>query len=336
MMGGLGTPATAGTHPITVRTNDRADAAAGLGGTPPAHPAAITPHDDDGSDMEDDAAAPPSASARSGTSSPVDDDTGPAPEREVEGAAPAGEAICGDGSDDVDMGRDDNPDPPSAPPGDTAPLAPHEEDGGGLAADERSSAEDSHGDSVMLDAMGQDDGRVVAVTGQPEPGDPPLHVSTGDERADADMEPGGGHTSLEAGPITMGVGAAAEDGAPPSTPRPGSGLERAFTKAALLARLTTQDDNVAENTLREVYRVTMSLVQPGGLIAGLQTDMSVEYSVVVPQVVAALANADGLMAAVHAADADHLLVHFVKAAIRDVLGTHTASGGPSSSESSTH
>ena len=109
MMGGLGTPAAAGTHPITVRTNDRADAAAGHGGTPPAHPAAATPHDDDGSDMEDDVAAPPSASARSDASSPVDDDTGPAPEREVEGAAPAGEAICGDGSDDVDMGRDDNP-----------------------------------------------------------------------------------------------------------------------------------------------------------------------------------------------------------------------------------
>ena len=341
MMGGLGTPAAAGTHPITVRTNDRVDAAAGHGGTPSAHPAAAAPHDDDGSDMEDDVAAPPSASARSDASSPVDDDTGPAPEREVEGAAPAGEAICGDGSDDVDMGRDDNPDPPSAPPGDTGPLASHEEDDGGLAADERSSAEDSHGDSVMLDAMEQDDGRVVAVAGQPEPGDPPLHVSTGDERADADMEPGGGNTSLEADPITMGVGAAAEGGAPPSTPRPGSGLERAFAKAALLARLTTQDDYVAENTLREVYRVTMSLVQPGGLMAGLLIDKSVGYSVVIPQAVAALENVEGLMAAVHAADADDLLALFVKAAIHDVLvpgvlGEHTAAGGTSSSAPSTH
>ena len=72
-------------------------------------------------------------------------------------------------------------------------------------------------------------------------------------------------------------------------------------------------------------------------MAGLLTnDMSVGFSVVVPQVLPALANADGLMAAVRAADADHLLVHFVKAAIRDVLRTHIAAGGTSSSESPTH
>ena len=87
--------------------------------------------------------------------------------------------------------------------------------------------------------------------------------------------------------------------------------------------------------------MTMSLIQPRGLIAGLLTDMSVGFSVLIPQVVAALANADGLMAAVHAADADHLLEYFVKAAIRgvlilDVLGAHTAAGGTSSSASSTH
>ena len=171
MLGALGTPATADTHPIAVRTDDHADAAAGLGGPPPAHPAAITPHEDDDSDVDDDAAAPPPASARSGTSSPVDDDTGLAPGREVAGAAPVGEALChseedrgrGDGNDDVDMGLDDAPDSSSAPPGNTGPLASHDEDDGGLAADERSSVEDSHGDTVM----GQDGDRVVAVTGQP-------------------------------------------------------------------------------------------------------------------------------------------------------------------------
>lgn len=92
---------------------------------------------------------------------------------------------------------------------------------------------------------------------------------------------------------------------------------------------------------KEVYRVTMSLLQPGGLIAGLLTDMSVGLSAVIPQVAAALANVDDLMAAVHAADADHLLGYFTKAPIRDVLirgvlGAHTAAGGTSSSESSAH
>ena len=216
-------------------------------------------------------------------------------------------------------------------------MASHDEDDGGLAADEHSSVEDLHGDT----AMGKDDGRVVAVAGQPKPGDPPLHVSAGDERADADMERGDGYASLEADLIMMGGEPTTEEGAPPPAPHPGSGLERAFAKAALQSRLTTQEDYVAEGTLREVYRVTMSLLQPGGLIAGLLTDMSVGFSVVIPQVVAALANADGLMAAVHAADADHLLVHFAKAAIRDVLilgvlGAHTAAGGTSSSASSTH
>ena len=345
MLGALGTPTTADTHPITVRADDHADAAAGLGGTPPAHPAAITPHDDDDPDMDDDTAAPPSAPARSGTSSPVDDDTGPAPGLEVEDAAPVGEVLChweedrgsGNGNDDVDMGLGDAPDSSSAPPGNTTPLASHDEDEGDLEDDERSSVEYSHGDTVM----GHDGGRVVAVAGQPKPGDPPLHISAGDERADADMERGDGYTSLEADLIMMGGGPTTEEGAPPPAPHPGSGLERAFAKAALQSRLTTQEDYVAEGTLREVYRVTMSLLQPGGLIAGLLADMSVGFSVVVPQVATALANADGLMAAVHAADADHLLVYFAKAAIRDVLirgvlGAHAAAGGTSSSESSTH
>ena len=128
----------------------------------------------------------------------------------------------------------------------------------------------------------------------------PLHISAGDERADADMERGDGYTSLEADLIMMGGGPTTEEGAPPPAPHPGSGLERAFAKASLQSRLTTQEDYVSEGTLREVYRVTMSLLQPGGLIAGLLTDMSVGFSVVIPQVVAALANADGLMAAVHA------------------------------------
>ena len=124
------------THPITVGASDRVDAAAGHAGTPSAHPAAAAPRDDDGSDgsdMEDDVAVPPSASAHSDAPSPVDDDTGPAPESAVEGATPADEAICGDGSDDVDMESDDNPDTPPAPPGDTGPLASHVGAGVGAA-----------------------------------------------------------------------------------------------------------------------------------------------------------------------------------------------------------
>ena len=68
----------------------------------------------------------------------------------------------------------------------------------------------------------------------------------------------------------------------------------------------------------------------------LTNNMPVGFSVAVPQVATVLANVGGLVAAVRAADADHLLVNFVKAAIRDVLGTHTAAGGTSSSASSTH
>ena len=76
-------------------------------------------------------------------------------------------------------------------------------------------------------------------------------------------------------------------------------------------------------------------------MAGLLIDTSVGYSVVVPQAIAALDSVAGLMAAVHAADADDLLAIFVKAAIHDVLvpgvlGEHTAAGGTSSSAPSTH
>ena len=76
-------------------------------------------------------------------------------------------------------------------------------------------------------------------------------------------------------------------------------------------------------------------------MAGLLIDTSVGYSVVIPQAIAALDSVEGLMAAVHAADADDLLALFVKAAIHDVLvpgvmGEHTATGGTSPSAPSTH
>ena len=140
----------------------------------------------------------------------------------------------------------------------------------------------------MPDAKEQGDGRVVAVAGQPE-------------RAFA------------------GVGAAADGDAPPPTPRPGSGIERAFKKAAKMGRLTTQDDYVAENTLRQVYSTTKFLARPGGPIADLLIDQSVGYSVKVPQAIAALEDVEGLMAAVHEANADDLLAFFVKAALHDFL-----------------
>ena len=113
----------------------------------------------------------------------------------------------------------------------------------------------------------------------------------------------------------MGEGGAAEGDAPPPAPRPSPGLDRAFEKAALLERLTTLADHVAEETMRHVYSATTSLVQPGGSMAHLLIDTSVGCSVVVPQVIAALDGVAGLMADVHAADADELLPLFVKAAI---------------------
>ena len=331
-VGGLGAPAAAGTHPITVGADDRVETTTDHGGAPADHPVAAAPHDDDGpdgSDMEEDAAAPPSASARSDTPPPVDDGTGPAPKSAVEGATPAHGAIRGDGSDDVVMESDDNPGLPPAPSGDTGPSDSHgededglaadghssaedsrEEDEDGLAADGRSSAEDSHGDAVMPDAEEQGDGRVVAVAGQPEC-------------------------------AFAGVGAAADGDAPPPTPRPGSGLDRAFLKAARLGRLTTQDDYIAKNTLRQVYSTTKFLARPGGPMADLLIDQSVGYSVKVPQAIAALEDVEGLMAAVRAANADDLLALFVKAALHDllvpgVLGEHTTTDGTSPSAPSTH
>ena len=57
------------------------------------------------------------------------------------------------------MGLGDAPDSPSAPPGNTTPLASHDEDEDDLEDDERSSVKDLHGGTVM----GQDGDRAVAV-----------------------------------------------------------------------------------------------------------------------------------------------------------------------------
>ena len=231
----------------------------------------------------------------------------------------------------MDIG--DTSDPPPGATGDTTPLASHDESGDDLEDDERSSVEDSHGDAVM----GQDGGRVAVTADQPEPGDESLHFSAGDERTDADMERDDENAALATGQITTEGEPLPEGGAPLPAARSGSGLVRAYAKSTIQSRLTTLEDSAAEGALLDVYRAATSLLQSGGLMAGLLTnDMSVGFSVVVNQVAPALANADGLMAAVRAADADHLLVNFVKAAIRDVLGTHTAAGGTFFSASSTH
>ena len=104
MLAALGASTTAAANPITVRADDHtADAAAGPGGGLPSDPAVTTPRGDDDPAMDDDTAAPQSASARSGPSSPVDDDAGPAPGQEGGGAAPVGDVLC---YWDEDRGRD--------------------------------------------------------------------------------------------------------------------------------------------------------------------------------------------------------------------------------------
>ena len=314
---------------------NHANASAGTSGGLLSDPVVATPQFDNVPIMDDgggDAAAPPSASTRSGPSPPgvVPPSLPGAAADDTEPAAPASDHEGGQDDDDMELG--DAPDPPPEPTGDTAPLASHDEPEDDLEDDERSSIEDSHGDA----AMGQDGGRIAVTADQPEPGDESLHVSAGDERADEDMERDDGNAALATGQIATEGEPLPEGGAPLPAARSGSGLARAYAKSAIQSRLTTLGDSAAECALLDVYHAATSLLQPGGLMAGLlTTDMSVGLSVVVNQVAPALANANGLMSAVHAADADHLLVNFVKAAMRGVLGIHTAAGGASSSALST-
>ena len=269
--------------------------------------------------MEVDAAAPPSASTRLGAPSPVDDDDGPAPERAVGDATPADEAAHGDEPDDVDMETDGNSETPPAQPGGTGPE------------DEVAAPPSASARSEAPFPVDQDKG--PAAPGNAVEGATPADgADRGDELDDVDME----SASLETDAAEMGDGGAAEGDAPPPAPRPSPGLDRAFEKAHLLKRLTTQADYVAEETMRHVYSVTAFLVQPGGSMAHLLIDTSVGCSVVLPKVIAALDGVAGLMADVRAVDADELLPFFVKAAMLDVMGGHTATGGTSPNAPSTH
>jgi hypothetical protein len=144
------------------------------------------------------------------------------------------------------------------------------------------------------------------------------------------------NTSLETDVAEMGNEGAVEGDGPPPEPRPSPGLDRALDKARNRGRLNTPSDHAAEETMRRVYNVTASLVQPGGSIDHLLIDTSVGFSAVLPEAINALNGVEGLMADVRAVDADELLPFFIKAAMMDVMGGHTATGGTSPNASSTH
>jgi hypothetical protein len=248
-----------------------------------------------------------------------------------------------DGKNDEDMEVDGRSAPPPEPTNGTPPPAPPDE-----SNDERASAKDSHGDTVMGqggDAASDDNDVVASVgsidsytdqdedggdddtdakAGQLAPEGEPPDAAAEDERAtalghewlraDSDKESDDGHATLATDRI------ATTEGLPRSSDY---GLTRAYAKCALLSRLNTQEDHVTDTAMRLAYRSSISLLQPGGDLADLLTDQSVGFSSIFARVAPALAEVDGLLDAVRATDSANLLKFFVKAAVRDVTTTCT-------------